>query len=205
MFYFTRPSEFQIAAFLLRQTDLPFSYPEARCTQNLQAPVGYAADRYRVRLGDGAAVFHDARAAIERWAMFPRVMAEVYWPDAPIQAGSVVATLIRGCGLWTLNACRIVYVIDEPGPPARFGFAYGTLVGHMERGEERFLVEQLPDGSVWFEIKAYSRPAHPLLWLGYPIVRRQQRRFGRLALLAMADEVQRTHAARGQLAAAVPA
>jgi hypothetical protein len=27
-------------------------------------------------------------------------------------------------GVWTLNTCRIVYVVDEA---TRFGFAYGTL------------------------------------------------------------------------------
>ena len=44
-------------------------------------------------------------------------------------------------GLWWLNACRIVYVVDEAGPVTKFGFAYGTLPGHAGTGEERFLVE----------------------------------------------------------------
>ena len=37
-------------------------------------------------------------------------------------------------GLWWLNACRIVYVVDEAGPVTRFGFAYGTLPGHAGSG-----------------------------------------------------------------------
>ena len=40
---------------------------------------------------------------------------------------------------------RIVAVVDEPG---RFGFVYGTLDGHQERGEELFLVEHLDDDTV---------------------------------------------------------
>ena len=55
-----------------------------------------------------------------------------------------------------MNACRVVYVVDEPG---RFGLAYGTLPGHVERGEERFLVERdSTDGSVWYDLLAFSRP-----------------------------------------------
>jgi hypothetical protein len=38
-----------------------------------------------------------------------------------------VAVLARSLGLWWLNACRIVSVVNEDGPGKRFGFAYGTL------------------------------------------------------------------------------
>ena len=37
--------------------------------------------------------------------------------------------------------CRVVYVVDEPD---RRGFAYGTLPGHAESGEELFLVRYDP-------------------------------------------------------------
>jgi uncharacterized protein (UPF0548 family) len=61
-----------------------------------------------------------------------------------------------------------------------FGFAYGTLPGHVERGEERFLVEwDQGDDAVWYDILAFSRPNHLLTRLGYPVVRRLQKRFGR--------------------------
>ena len=51
----------------------------------------------------------------------------------------MVAILARSIGLWWLNACRIVAVVDEDGPVKRFGFAYGTLPDHAGSGEERFL------------------------------------------------------------------
>ncbi|MEP6842831.1 MAG: DUF1990 domain-containing protein [Pseudolysinimonas sp.] len=63
---------------------------------------------------------------------------------------------------------RVVYVIDEPN---RKGFAYGTLPGHPERGEESFFVERRPDESVWLIIRAFSRPASAIVWAGYPLVR----------------------------------
>jgi uncharacterized protein (UPF0548 family) len=66
---------------------------------------------------------------------------------------------------------RVVYVVDEP---KRKGFAYGTMAGHPEKGEESFIVEQTEDGSVWLEIRAFSRPANGFYWLVYPVLRLSQ-------------------------------
>jgi uncharacterized protein (UPF0548 family) len=63
--------------------------------------------------------------------------------------------------------CRVVYVVDEPD---RRGFAYGTLPGHAESGEELFLVRYDPatDG-VYADVTAFSR--HATWWsrLGSPL------------------------------------
>jgi len=66
---------------------------------------------------------------------------------------------------------RVVYVLDEPD---RKGFAYGTLPGHPENGEEAFIVERDADDSVWLRITAFSRPANWFFWLGYPVLRLSQ-------------------------------
>ena len=66
---------------------------------------------------------------------------------------------------------RVVYVVDEP---LRKGFAYGTLPGHPETGEEAFIVEYRDDDSVWLIIKAFSRPSSWIFWVGYPLVRLMQ-------------------------------
>ena len=66
---------------------------------------------------------------------------------------------------------RVVYVVDDLN---RKGFAYGTLPGHPESGEESFIVEQTEDGSVWLEISAFSRPANALWWIVYPVLRLSQ-------------------------------
>jgi uncharacterized protein (UPF0548 family) len=63
------------------------------------------------------------------------------WPGTAIQPGETVAIVIRHFGFWSLNCCKIVYVIDEEGPVRRFGFAYGTLPEHAEQGEGGFTVE----------------------------------------------------------------
>jgi uncharacterized protein (UPF0548 family) len=66
---------------------------------------------------------------------------------------------------------RVVYVVDDL---SRKGFAYGTLPGHPESGEESFIVEQTDDGSVWLEISAFSRPANAFWWIVYPVLRLTQ-------------------------------
>jgi uncharacterized protein (UPF0548 family) len=86
--------------------------------------------------------------------------------------------------LWPLSVpARVVYVVDEPG---RRGFAYGTLPGHPERGEEAFIVERLPDDSVWLVVRAFSRPSNVLFWVGYPIVRLMQEIYTARYLRALA-------------------
>jgi uncharacterized protein (UPF0548 family) len=62
--------------------------------------------------------------------------------------------------------CRVVYVISES---ARRGFAYGTLSGHPERGEEAFIISQHEDATVTFTINAFSRAASPLAKAAGPL------------------------------------
>ncbi|MDP9026471.1 MAG: DUF1990 domain-containing protein [Actinomycetota bacterium] len=74
--------------------------------------------------------------------------------------------------LWPARIpARVVYVIDEPD---RKGFAYGTLPGHPERGEEAFVVERRADDSVWLVIRAFSRPSNVFFWVAYPALRMVQ-------------------------------
>jgi uncharacterized protein (UPF0548 family) len=77
-------------------------------------------------------------------------------------------------------------VIDEP---RRFGFAYGTLPGHVEAGEERFLVEWLADDAVWYDLLAISRPRYWGARLAYPLARRLQRTFAQRSRARMAGFV----------------
>jgi len=116
--------------------------------------------------------------------MFELGWVRLCWPDAPIAEGTTVAILVFHFGFWSLSAARIVYVLDEP-PGRRFGFAYGTLSEHAEKGEERFSVEWRGDGSVWYELLAFSRPNHLLVRVARPLSRRLQRRFARDSLQAM--------------------
>jgi uncharacterized protein (UPF0548 family) len=180
-----RPTAKAFRAFLAAQSRLDLTYPAVGATVAVP-PAGHVVDHTRIKLGEGAERFAGARAALGRWAHFRLGWVEIWPPDAPVQVGQVVAVIARLCGLWSLNACRIVYVVDEDGPVRRFGFAYGTLPDHAESGEERFTVEwREADGAVWYDILAFSRPHHPLARLGYPFARKLQRRFARDSAAAM--------------------
>jgi uncharacterized protein (UPF0548 family) len=180
-----KPSADDMRRFLAVQADLPFTYEAVGATAGTP-PAGYVVDRTRVRLGEGEPVFRSAVAALRRWEQFDLGWVAAWPADTPIRAGEVVAVMGRAVGLWWLNACRVVSVVDEAGATSRFGFAYGTLPGHVESGEERFLVEwDRGDDGVWYDILAFSRPNHALTRLGYPVVRRLQKRFGRDSAAAM--------------------
>ncbi|MBX7105648.1 MAG: DUF1990 domain-containing protein [Gemmataceae bacterium] len=187
-----KPSIESIRRFLTEQATKDFSYSAVGATATTP-PAGYVVDRTRIRLGAGESVFHAAKAALQRWEQFRLGWVEAWSPDTPIKSGEVVAVMGWAVGLWWLNSCRIIYVVDESGPICRFGFAYGTLPGHVESGEERFLIEWDRDNDdVWNDIFAFSRPNHILTRLGYPLVRRNQKRFGRDSAAAMFRAVNET-------------
>jgi len=180
-----KPSAESIRRFLTEQVKLPFTYTAVGATAETP-PSGYVVDRTRIKLGEGESVFRSAIAALRRWEQFNLGWVEAWPSDTPIQKGEVVAVMGRAVGVWWLNACRVVYVVDETGPISKFGFAYGTLPGHVESGEERFLIEwDKIDDSVWYDIVAFSRPNQFSARLGYPVVRRLQKRFGRDSAASM--------------------
>ena len=184
-----RPTAETIQAFLRSQGSLDLTYSAVGATTT-SPPAGYVVDHTRMRLGAGEKVFAAAKEGLERWQQFRLGWLEASPEDTPIKEGQVVAILARSIGLWWLNACRIVIVVDEDGPVKRFGFAYGTLPDHAGSGEERFLVEwDREDESVWYDILAFSWPRHFLARLGYPWVRRTQKRFGRESAAAMCRAV----------------
>jgi uncharacterized protein (UPF0548 family) len=184
-----RPSGETIRAFLASQSGLGLTYEAVGATAAVP-PEGYAVDHTRIKLGEGEEVFRRAKAALGRWEQFRLGWVEVWPSRATIEAGDLVVVVAHRLGLWWLNACRIVYVVDEPGSVSRHGFAYGTLPDHAGTGEERFLVEwDRATGEVWYDILAFSRPHLVLTRLGYPYLRRLQRRFGKESAAAMLKAV----------------
>ncbi len=186
MLSLNRPSGAQIRALLARGRGLPLSYPDVGATSGAP-PAGYRRDHHRGRLGAGPEVFGRACAAFRGWAMFDLGWIGVWPPGGPIREGAVVAVVARGFGVWSAFACRVVRAWETHGPVESLGFAYGTLPGHVLAGEERFEVGwDRADGSVWYDVLAYSRPVGWLGRAGYPLIRRAQRRFAPDSLRAMA-------------------
>jgi uncharacterized protein (UPF0548 family) len=191
------PNDARVESLRATQAPLEFSYREVGATRRITretAPAGFNYDENRVLLGRGEKAFAAASEALRAWAMFPRPWTRIDPPHAPLREGTIVAMRAQALGLWWLNACRIIYVIDETLSSAtrRFGFAYGTLPAHVECGEERFSVELHADGQVWYDLRAFSRPRYWAVRLASPIARRLQRRFVRDSTAAMQHAVAAT-------------
>jgi uncharacterized protein (UPF0548 family) len=180
------PNTTQVADFLSKEAALDYTYAPQSGTRHDHPIKGYDNDYQRVMIGRGDTAWADAKAKIRAWQMFPAEWTIIMPIGAPIQEGQNVAMYAKAFGLWWRNSCRVVYTIDEPD---RFGFAYGTLPGHIERGEELFLLERDADGGVWYAIKAFSKPRHLLAKLGYPAMRYFQARFRRDSAAAMRGDM----------------
>jgi len=189
MFFLSKPDDARIRTELGSLQGYGFSYPEVGATQG-ELPAGWVVLRGRAELGKGSATFERAVKAMRQWKMFEVSGIELCWPDVPLQPDASVAILIRHFGFWSVNCCKIVYVIDEDGPVRRFGFAYGTLPEHAEQGEERFTVEwDRASDLVCYDILSFSRPGSAVVKLAYPVARWLQKRFLQDSLAAMAEAV----------------
>jgi uncharacterized protein (UPF0548 family) len=189
MFLLRKPSDEQVRRVLAAQAAAPFTYRAVGASRGTPPP-GWAVRHTRAVLGRGAEVFGRARAAVRRWEMFRQGWLECIPPEAPLSIGTTVGVLARHPGFWSLNVCRIVYLVDEVGAVERFGFAYGTLPAHAAAGEERFLVEwSHEDDAVTYDVCSFSRPRHLLARVGLPVTRLLQRRFAAGSVRAMVRAV----------------
>jgi len=129
-------------------------------------PGGYAHLERRRVIGHGVEVFERAGEQVLRWGVQRGAGLRV---DAEQEraAEGVRVTVHLGIGRLAVPApCAVVHVVEQP---TRRGFAYGTLPGHPEQGEELFLVERHLDDSVTLTVRAFSRPALWWVRLGGPV------------------------------------
>ncbi|SEH83283.1 Uncharacterized protein, UPF0548 family [Mycolicibacterium rutilum] len=147
---------------------LPLTYREVGGTAGT-LPSGYHHVHKTAVIGRGRARFEEAATAGMRWGMLRGAGIRVE-PTAAV--ASVGAEVIVHLGP-IAAPCRVVYVVDEPD---RRGFAYGTLPGHAESGEELFLVTyDAATEEVSAVVTAFSR--HATWWsrLGAPVTSFVQR------------------------------
>ncbi len=178
MFLLNEPDNKSIEQFLEKVREQNFSYAEIGASRSGVAPEDYTVDHNRIKIGKGEDDFEKACAAVRSWKMFDFPWIRLYRDDTPIETGATVAIIARHLGFWSLNASRIVYVLDEPGEIEKYGFAYGTLSEHAERGEERFSVEwHHATDEVWYDLYAFSQTNSLLAKIGYPFARAMQKSF----------------------------
>ncbi|MCA8998205.1 MAG: DUF1990 domain-containing protein [Planctomycetaceae bacterium] len=180
----SKPNQEDVRRFLQLQSSQSLSYGSPGLLHD-PPPPGFTVDHSRRQIGPGRAAYDIARNSLSTWRQFDLGWVEPFPRQTPVKAGQCLAILARVLGIWWWNACRIVEVFDDQNDGRRFGFSYGTLPGHMECGEERFLVEIDGEDRVWYEILTYSRPHSRLARLGSPYARFVQRRFARESTLAM--------------------
>ncbi|WP_407288581.1 DUF1990 family protein [Streptomyces sp. BP-8] len=143
------------------------TYPEAGGTRRTPLPAGYHHLHEELPVGRGREVLAAAGEAITTFRMH-RAAGTGVRADAPQAAPGVAVEVSLGVGPLRLRApCRVVWTVADED---RIGFAYGTRDGHPECGEEAFLAELRADGSVWFTVTAFSRPARPVTRLAGPLV-----------------------------------
>jgi uncharacterized protein (UPF0548 family) len=148
------------------------TYSDIGSTLAGMCPEGFHHDQYGAVLGNGPQAFQRAVTGLKTWEAHRLPGMQVYPRDQEIRTGATVVVTL-GTPIAALAApCRIVGVINGQ---TRWGFAYGTLPGHPEQGEESFAVSIAADGTVRFEIEAFSRPSDPLVRLSGPIGRGIQR------------------------------
>lgn len=193
MFQLHKPTLDEARQYLATLQGSSFSYDAVGCIRTGKYPPRFNVDHHRVLLGHGADAFVSACQAVCDWRFFPAKVADIAPRPEPITVGTMVAVVYHAWPIfvWTLMPARILEVIDSTKQGShvevrQFGFTCGTLPGHWEMGEERFLVEWLKsDNSVWYDLLAVSRPRHWLARLGYWFARREQGRFRIESGLAM--------------------
>ncbi|MFE3601713.1 DUF1990 family protein [Streptomyces sp. NPDC059142] len=153
-----------------------FTYREVGATRLGPPPDGYHALHHRTRIGRGRPAFEAAGAAVTTFALHRRSGAGVAATTPRAEPGTGVRVSLGAGPLRVTVPCRVVWTAYERD---RTGFAYGTLTGHPECGEESFVVELGEDGSVWFTVTAFSRPARWYTRLAGPLVPVLQRAYAR--------------------------
>ncbi len=177
-----RPSAAEIEV-LLGSGASRLSYPEVGASAEIDSVSARAAlaprydvDLHELVLGKGRGRFQRARSALLAWRQFEIPWLELHGAG-PVEPGRNVATLVSLAGLWFLSPCQVVYAEIHENENS-VAYAYGTLDGHPESGEERFAVSIDPTtDEVRYQVSAFSRPARFFSRLGYPFVRRLQKRF----------------------------
>ncbi|AKU19266.1 hypothetical protein VV02_24080 [Luteipulveratus mongoliensis] len=106
-----------------------------------------------------------AAGALMSWRVHEAAGLRIEPSTATVAMGSVVRLSLRIGRLAVKAPCRVVEKIEDAD---RVGFAYGTLLGHPESGEELFLLERTERG-VTFTVAASSRPSSILARVGGPV------------------------------------
>lgn len=152
-------------------------------------PRGLRERTQRIRLGEGDALWRRAVPVVSGWRIKTAIGFTIDPGDERVVLGRDYDTSYRSGLIRQFEPVRVVWIADEPD---RRGFGYGTRLGHPVTGEECFLVEHDPDGTVWLIVRTVSRVSGGRwrwLWLGVRIgIRIFQRRYAASAVRLILGE-----------------
>ncbi|CAN5737855.1 hypothetical protein BH10ACT1_BH10ACT1_00950 [soil metagenome] len=167
---------------------------EAGTAEPTYAPVGLLlepgaaadADVHEERVvGRGADDFERAKTCFASLA--PQRAVATVWPaEASAEPGGTVLVALPFGPLTVIAVNRVLDVVDEP---RRWAFAYATLPGHAEVGEEAFVVEHRADDAVVASVIATAHVALPGARFLQPAFAWLPRRFARRYLRTVAEAV----------------
>ncbi|MFH9090180.1 DUF1990 domain-containing protein [Streptomyces sp. NPDC017673] len=136
-------------------------------------PPGFHPMLVRTRLGEGQEVFQRAAEAVLTWEMHRALGVGIDAGADRAAPGTDVTVTLAG----VIRApCRIIWTAEQH---RRAGWAYGTLEGHPECGEEAFVVDRTGDGTVWLTVAAFSKAAKWYARAGGPATRGLQHAYAR--------------------------
>lgn len=147
------------------------SYDHVGSTLGPDPVDGVTRIEHTVHAGNGAESLAAVRDALRSWRPQRSFGMTITPADVRPDLGE---TVVLGLGVGPVRLQvpdRIVAVIEEP---TRYGYAYGTLPGHGESGEELFLVELTPAEEVVVTIRTDSDPASHLSALT-PVIKTMQK------------------------------
>lgn len=178
-------SEAEMRGYLAALRERPVNFDDA--PEAMTVGHGWIIDGDRAGLGaepDGPPLpdgpFHRARQAIINYDFSdPAIVVGHFDPETPL-VGRDMLLEIKVLGLRYLCGVRVTGVRDEvENDTTLFGFRYDTLVGHIERGFEWFLLtKDHATGDLHFRIEAHWKHGEfPNWWsrLGFVLVGRHFR------------------------------
>ena len=114
MFVIARPQPLQLDRILERARRLPLSYdPVGLAT--IRGPQGFRVAENRALIGHGADVFARAVTALQQWRHYELGWVSLYPRNAQVVPGTNVLIVARHLGFWSINACRVVYLLGDGG------------------------------------------------------------------------------------------
>ncbi|HHU10658.1 MAG TPA: DUF1990 domain-containing protein [Intrasporangiaceae bacterium] len=164
--------------------DKELTYSEVGASITGDLPDGYRHNEQCVRVGKGRDTFDLATEALMSWQVQRGAGLTVLASSEHVAPDEVAIVRLSVGPINIDGANRVTEIVDEP---TRQGFAYGTLDGHPERGEQAFLVEIDDSDTVTFTVRSFSKPSSLIATIGGPLNARIQDQIAERYLMALLE------------------